>query len=89
MPPHANWEVAKSCLNSSSKDFFLEKCLHSTQAPLHEVIIKNVDKVFVGHMAQKEVTLKGNIMFLDTGSGYSCGKLSIVELPSLEIHQLF
>lgn len=88
-PPHADWDKVEECLKGENREFFVSKCLHSSDAPNHFVTIKNVDKVIVGHMSQKEVCEKGNVIFLDTGSGYGHGKLSLIDLDNLEIHQLF
>lgn len=42
--------------------------------------VARIDRVYVGHSAGKDVRVLGNVHYIDTGSGFSNGKLTIVEL---------
>lgn len=82
--PHADWSELERCFTGMHKEKFKHTCLWSTNAILNEDVIRNVDAVVVGHMTHKEYTQRGNVHFIDTGSGYSHGKLTILNLNTLE-----
>jgi len=58
----------------------LAKMARSTGQSRHNIIVAGVDNVYCGHSVFKEVTRLGNIIFLDTGSGFDFGRLSIMEI---------
>lgn len=47
-----------------------------------ETPVQNIDLVLVGHTADNEIRQLGNVIYLDTGAGYSLGKLTVIELAS-------
>lgn len=48
--------------------------------PSWEPNIKNIDKVFFGHTALTDAVKRGNCRWIDTGSGFIDGKLTIVDV---------
>jgi hypothetical protein len=50
----------------------------------HVPTIKNINRIFVGHSVVNNVQCLGNVVYCDTGSVFKDGKLSLVNIKTLE-----
>ena len=88
MCPHADWNVLKDLLKGTDKDLYAYSCLWDTSSVTNPFRVRNLDYLLVGHMSQKHAKIYENIVYLDTGSGYSHGYLTILDTSSMEFHSL-
>ena len=79
-PAFSDWNAFKLELR---EDFLKAAyhCMYSRERFIKKITdrIKNIDRVYAGHVTVERVTLLGNVRHLDTGAGKK-GSLSIIQI---------
>lgn len=82
--PTPTWKLLNEFLNSKNFIDIEKKCLWSRERlRTEDQIIPDVRAVIIGHMKQEVIKKHGNVFFIDTGSGYTDGYLTILDLETL------
>lgn len=79
--PHCNWNEFKE-LYADNKEHFESVAMWSrsrlARGTTRQVI--GIDHVYVGHSTVSDVITLGNVTYLDTGSGFPGGRLSLMQI---------
>lgn len=84
--PYYDWSKFRNALCDWDK--YLVNCAiwdRSRWVNNHDTVVKGVDHVIVGHTSRTNVGKLGNVINLDTGCGYDGGRLTVMNLNTLEV----
>lgn len=82
--PTATWKVFEQQINRVNFKI-MEQTLWSMERPkIKDQVIPDLRAVICGHMSARKIRILGNFYLIDTGSGSKGGKLSMLDLQTLE-----
>jgi serine/threonine protein phosphatase 1 len=79
--PHCNWNEFKNLYNDN-KEHFTTVALWSRSRLARGTTrqVWGIDHVYVGHSFVENPTTLGNVTYLDTGSGFKGGRITLVQI---------
>lgn len=82
--PVDDWACAQADhIDYQSMIWSRDRILYDIRRP-----IPNIDYVLVGHHPDSHIRMRGNVFYLDTGSGYAKGHITLVELSKYLAEEL-
>ena len=83
--PVDDWAALDPYIHGKNQKAAVATCLWSTERYTRSYAsqVKGVRAVVHGHMVVPQVLWLGNVLFIDTGSGYSKGRLTIISAETL------
>lgn len=82
--PTASWKFFERNMKTVNHKLIMKTMKDTIRPTIMNQYIKDVRAVICGHMADEKVRRLGNFYLIDTGSGFSDGHLTILDMETLK-----